>query len=78
MAKKSIKVILAKLGLDVHSRGVFIVAKEQQIGHDTRSQYHFSVCTPLSFVCFPKWWLMSLGKSSADGEIQENRTQYKG
>jgi methylmalonyl-CoA mutase, C-terminal domain len=28
MSKKNIKVLLAKLGLDVHSRGVFIVAKE--------------------------------------------------
>ncbi|MCL4479055.1 MAG: cobalamin-dependent protein, partial [Deltaproteobacteria bacterium] len=28
MAKKNIKVLLAKLGLDVHSRGVFIVAKQ--------------------------------------------------
>ena len=27
MAKKNIKVLLSKLGLDVHSRGVFIVAK---------------------------------------------------
>ena len=28
MKKKSIKVLLSKLGLDVHSRGVFIVAKQ--------------------------------------------------
>ncbi|MEI7615734.1 MAG: cobalamin-dependent protein, partial [Actinomycetota bacterium] len=27
MAKSNIKVLLSKLGLDVHSRGVFIVAK---------------------------------------------------
>ena len=27
MAKKNIKVLLSKLGLDVHSRGIFIVAK---------------------------------------------------
>ena len=28
MKKRSIKVLLSKLGLDVHSRGVFIVAKQ--------------------------------------------------
>lgn len=28
MIKKNIKVLLSKLGLDVHSRGVFIVAKQ--------------------------------------------------
>ena len=28
MSKKNIKVLLSKLGLDVHSRGVFIVAKQ--------------------------------------------------
>jgi len=28
MRKRSIKVLLSKLGLDVHSRGVFIVAKQ--------------------------------------------------